>query len=255
MIPLFDSLAHPDLEGREIGVCLQEIQKKMKLNGFRWASIVETPHLDPGQRRFFIRSCQRFPHFVPIASIDPKQTVKSWTKKISHLAKQGFKGIKIHPRSSGISWDYPSLPSILRSAQKKGLVSLLCTYSHFAIEDYPREDPFYALVRLLKKVPASRILLLHGGDVRLLQYAELVRPNPQLLLDLSFTLLKYPGSSLELDIQFLFRYFDRRICIGTDYPEFSHADGRRRFEQFSKGLSRSKKENIGFRNLRTFFRI
>ena len=62
------------------------------------------------------------------------------------------------------------------------------------------------------------MVLLHGGDVQLLRYAELVRFNANLILDLSLTIMKYAGSSLDADLSFLFREFDRRICIGSDHP-------------------------------------
>jgi predicted TIM-barrel fold metal-dependent hydrolase len=125
---------------------------------------------------------------------------------------------------------------------------------HCRIEDYPLSDPLYSLVRLLKRCPNARVVLVHGGDVRLLEYAELVRFNQNLLLDLSLTIMKYRGSSLDTDIGFLFRQFDRRLCVGTDFPEYSPAALRARFDDFSRDLPAEKVENIAYRNLQTFLR-
>ena len=94
---------------------------------------------------------------------------------------------------------------------------------------------------------------MHGGTHEVLRFSELVRFNKNLLLDLSLTICKYRGSSLDMDIKYLFNQFDQRICIGTDYPEFSHVEVRNRFEHFSKGLTKIKKENIAFKNLENFF--
>ena len=55
--------------------------------------------------------------------------------------------------------------------------------------------------------------------------------KPNVLLDLSNTLLRYQGSSLDRDIAWLFRSFDRRICIGSDYPDYEPGQLRARFEQ------------------------
>jgi predicted TIM-barrel fold metal-dependent hydrolase len=123
---------------------------------------------------------------------------------------------------------------------------------HCRLDSYPDTDPFYSLVRLLKRCPKARVVLVHGGDVRLLEYAELVRHNSNLLLDLSLTMMKYAGSSIDADIGFLFRRFDRRICVGTDFPEYSHSALRGRFDHFSSGVAQDKLENIGFRNLQGF---
>jgi len=82
-----------------------------------------------------------------------------------------------------------------------------------------------------------------------------VRFHKNLLLDLSFTIMKYEGSSIDLDIRFMFRNFDRRICIGTDHPEYSPAALEKRFSFFSQGLSEEKKQNIAYMNLTGFLGI
>jgi len=66
------------------------------------------------------------------------------------------------------------------------------------------------------------------------------------------TIMKYAGSSLDADLSFLFREFDRRICIGSDHPEYSHQDLRTRFEGFASAIARDKAENIAFRNIMAF---
>jgi predicted TIM-barrel fold metal-dependent hydrolase len=126
---------------------------------------------------------------------------------------------------------------------------------HCRIDRYPVADPFYSLVKVIKQAPDTRVVLVHGGDVEILKYAEIVRFNDNLLLDLSMTITKYQGSSLDSDIKFLFRNFDRRICIGTDHPEYSHKLLRERFEYFSEDVPVDKLENIAYRNLRKFLSI
>src|SRR5690606_18076936 len=98
----------------------------------------------------------------------------------------------------------------------------------------------------------ARILIMHGGVHELLRYSELVRTCPNLLLDLSFTLLKYQGSSLDLDIMYLFRKLDQRICIGSDYPDFSPSQLRQRLAALCQGVSKSKLNNIFYKNLSDF---
>ena len=64
---------------------------------------------------------------------------------------------------------------------------------------------------------------------------------------------KYRGSSLDQDIKFLFKNFDERICIGSDYPEFSQNELIKCFKYYSKNISKKKRENIAFNNLNNFF--
>ena len=125
---------------------------------------------------------------------------------------------------------------------------------HCGIERYPacpkiRSSRSSALSRPRL---TAKVVLLHGGDVQVLRYAELVRFNAKLILDLSMTIMKYRGSSVDAEGAFLFRHFDRRICIGSDHPEYSHAQLRAQFEDLAHGIDREKAENIAFRNITAF---
>ena len=90
---------------------------------------------------------------------------------------------------------------------------------------------------------------MHSGTVRLLEMIEIARSYKNILLDLSFTLCKFENSSIDLDIKFACNTFDQRICIGSDYPEFSFKKLRERFEFFTNDLSIEKSENIGYKNI------
>lgn len=148
----------------------------------------------------------------------------------------------------------PRLVKTFQVAARLELPIFLCTYFHSAVSGYPTQDPLFDIAALLRRAPRARVLLVHGGDVNLLRYAEMVRFNPNLLLDLSMTFMKYRSSSLDLDIRFLFEQFDRRICVGTDFPEYTHGEVRKRFIEMSKGISRTKLENIAFRNIEGFLK-
>jgi predicted TIM-barrel fold metal-dependent hydrolase len=108
------------------------------------------------------------------------------------------------------------------------------------------------LVGALKRAPAARVVLAHGGGVDLLRHAELVRHNDNLLLDLSFTLLKYAGSSIDADVAWLLAQFDRRVCVGSDHPEFTPAELRTYLDRALAKLPRDKAENVAHRNLARF---
>lgn len=120
------------------------------------------------------------------------------------------------------------------------------------IGSYPKRDPFYELIDLLEKAPETEVVLVRGGDVSVLHYAERVRFNKQRLLDLSLTLMKYAGSSIDADLRFLFSKFDQRTCIGTDFPEYSPAEVRARFARLAGDFPEDKQRNIGHANLLNF---
>lgn len=53
----------------------------------------------------------------------------------------------------------------------------------------------------------------------MLATSEIVRPMEHVLLDLSLTATRFADTSIGRDIEWLMRTFDRRICIGSDFPE------------------------------------
>jgi len=127
---------------------------------------------------------------------------------------------------------------------------MVCTYnygSNIANQITPE-----TWMNVLAKTANAKVVLMHAGAVRLMEYMEIARAFPNVLMDLSLTLCKYKGSSIDSDLKFMFQYFDQRICIGSDFPEFSLLEVRNRFEEFSSCISLDKKENIAYKNIVKF---
>ena len=255
MIPIFDALAHPTLSGKwlhkQLPASFELLLESMNKSGFSRACAIGMDGIEAYEHEAFLKQCLKHQQLTPIAGFNPIG-VSQLETELKRLADMGFKGIKIHPRFSGIDTASVDLAPCFKIAGKLGLRVFYCTYQHCGLPHYPIHDPFYALVRWLQNAPSTKVILVHGGNVELMRYAELVRFNPNLLLDLSLTFMKYAGSSLDADIAFLFRSFDRRICIGTDFPEYSHKAVRTRFEHFAQGIPEEKLHNIAHKNLTTF---
>jgi len=255
MIPIFDTLAHPTLTGRwlESGkdAGFDTLAASLRKSEYVGAAAVGICGVEGYADERFIAECRRHGPLVPVAGFNPAHE-RSIGEELQRLRALGYGAIKIHPRYTGMDIASRAFGETLAAAAEHGLVVFYCTYMHCGIERYPGQDPLFALVRALKAAPAAKVVLLHGGDVRVLEYAELVRFNPNLILDLSMTIMKYAGSSLDADLAFLFRQFDRRICIGSDHPEYGHAELRARFEELAHGIAREKAENIAFRNITAF---
>jgi predicted TIM-barrel fold metal-dependent hydrolase len=203
----------------------------------------------------FYKACMSFPQLIPVAGMDIN--VEEYKAELDEISNLGFAGIKIHPRISNLNYSNNRITEIIQYCAQKKLVVLYCTYAHSRANRYPKHDPFYSLIEFIADCQDTQIILMHGGDVNLLKYAELVRFNPNLMLDLSMTIMKYRGSSIDQDIEFLFQKFDRRICIGTDHPEYSHADLRTHFESLclKLNLNQEKIDNIAWQNLSKLFNV
>jgi len=254
MTPLFDSLAHPTLTGHWLdsghAAGFSDLVRAADGAGFARVCAVGIDGIEGYEHEAFFRACAAHEILFPVAGFNPRRADPR--TELSRIHSIGYTAIKIHPRFSGTTRAPELLMEAFASAGELGLTVFYCTYQHCALDTYPERDPLYYLVEILRQAPDTKVILLHGGDVSLLTYAELVRFNHNLLLDLSLTLMKYQGSSIDADIRFLASHFDRRICIGSDHPEYSHQSTRERFEYFTARLPSEKVSNIAFNNLDNF---
>jgi predicted TIM-barrel fold metal-dependent hydrolase len=263
IIQIFDSLSHPVLgtDLRRISCSddlgIKDLLEEMDCNNIYKTLFTWNKQLNTRDQVKFINIVSQFQDklvpvlLFPLKDLDSVADVSSSLKKIKLL---GYKGIKLHARISGFSLDNPVLVSAIKEANNLNLAVLLCTY-FYDKSVYTKNNSIESLSELLYNLDGSRLILMHGGSVRLMETIEIVRAFNNALLDLSFTICKYEGSSLDADIQFAFSHFDKRICIGSDYPEFSLTKFRKRFDLFSKKLSIEKSENIAFKNLSHFLRL
>ena len=256
---IFDSLTHPAVNGEWFGKrtdnTFEGTVGKLRSAGFCGACAVGLDGCNGYEHRVFISECGKHPELVPVAAFNPLSP--DFRRKLGEIAAMGFRGVKIHPRISGVSLsrDKKRMIGVFAKAAELSLPVFLCTYYPAGPDKFPCEDPLFSLAAILKDVPETKIILLHGGGVRLMEYAEMVKFNPNLLLDLSFTIMKFRSSSLDADLHYLFANLDRRICIGTDAPEYEQCDLRERFEDLNGGLTLEKKANIAFLNIMNFLGV
>jgi predicted TIM-barrel fold metal-dependent hydrolase len=257
-IPLFDVLTHPTLDGHwipghdrdgRIEVLVSEMASAGVHGGFA-VGMGGIGGYSFDRYADFVRG--RAPSLLPVAWV-PFEELHGRMDAAAFVRRSraaGYVGVKVHPRFAGIHLEDPRLDAIVEAAAGEELVILLCT--HIFDARLLAGNAFDRLGAFLDRNASARIILLHGGLVRLLEVMQMAKAFPNTLVDLSYTLLKYEGSSIDLDLEWLFRNFDRRICVGSDHPEFRPAEMRRRFEALAAGLPRGPAENIAWRNAVTF---
>lgn len=262
-IPIIDSLTHPTINTNWLLPCFPSIssidQLLIQMESNNISHAVCAGMKDTGNCNEIEFSKLILPHLdklIPIAffDLDNKLMSNEISDKLNKIRILGYQGIKLHPRISGFNLNHPLLTSVIKQANELQLSVLLCTYFNIKSKNASLNS-IDKLSDLLYDINGAKIILMHGGTVRLLETIEVVRAYDNVLLDLSFTLCKYKGSSLDMDIQFAFESFDRRICVGSDFPEFSLKDLRERFNYFSENLSLEKAENIAFRNITDFLKF
>lgn len=260
-IPLFDTLTHPTIDGNWIlprwpsCALFSDLRTQMKDNNFCGAFTVGMDGIGGYREDEYLSfiNKQNDGNCFPVAFFSLNHNSnKDIERRLKEIKSKGYVGIKLHPRIGQFTLDHPVLPFLIDRANELGLIVMFCTYFYSNEVSMSSNNVERLGDMLLRVNKQSRVILLHGGAVRLLDMMELVRAFPNTLLDLSLTLCKYAGSSLDMDIQFLFQSFDRRVCIGSDHPEISLRQVRERFDHFAANTTKEKAENIAFRNILSF---
>lgn len=261
-ISIFDSLTHPTIDSKwllpnySLSSDIKQLIMQMDENNISKALAVGMKGIGSYNDQEYIKLINPYrERLVPIAFFDlnDRITLKEASTKLTKIKSLGYSGIKLHPRISEFNLNHAQLIPVIKKANELKISVLMCTY--FYGKGINEEiNYFEQLAKLLFFLNGAKVILLHGGTVRLLEAIEVVRSYENILLDLSFTLCKYKGSSLDLDIQFAFTSFEKRICVGSDFPEFSMKVLRERFNFFSKRISQPSAENIAFKNISRFIK-
>lgn len=255
---LFDSLTHVTHDGRWFGerqtdASLPTLLADMDAAGVGRACLVAIA--DYVDNDFTLASARAHPgRFVPIAGYNPRlaATTRRIEAAVADIQRHGFAGIKLHPRLNGYDPLDPKCIATIEAAGAQGLVIFLDTlFRRPGLATRHAPDVIDAIVAAC---PETKIVLLHGTGTTMLDLYEIVRCNDHLLLDLSFTIMRYRGSSrLDDDMHFLFKTTDRLVTVGSDWPEYTPAATLARFDELTQGIDAKRVYNIACGNLERLF--
>lgn len=263
MLKIFDSLVHSGINPEwptspkvSIGInsVLDKLSQESSLVG---ACIQTSPWFDSSHSNELFISCIRnyvsIKTFVPVYTVPYATSFESIKVKLNEAIDCGFYVFKIHPRFSKLSLSL--CIDIIDYLSSSRFLVQVCCYPFQKITEpamYDFNSIFSGFVNSLCQISnkySSYICLMHGFGTHILDIHNIVRHNNFLLLDLSMTIMKYAGSSLDMDLHFLFNSFDRRIILGSDYPEWPYPNFVARVLLFSEGINSEKSANIAHNNL------
>ncbi len=257
MIPFFDSLAHVTTDGKWFdthhdGSVERLLAELRAVQPARACVVAIDGYNMPND--FVLETCADHSDFlVPVAGFTPNRLTSNTDalRAVRALSARGFRAIKIHPTLCDVDLDSRAFHWTMDACAETGLPVFLCTIMRR--RDYvPAKPPADLIYETFVRHSQVKVLLVHGGLSEVMVYADLVRALPNAVLDLSLTLLKYRDSSLDQDFRYLFQTFDRRITIGSDFPEWRLVETRARVTELAASLSPEKLENVLWRNLAAF---
>ncbi len=161
----------------------------------------------------------RHPELIGFATVHPHDPQAE--DVLTHAVQsQGLKGLKLHPRLQKFTLLGQGVEQLLVRAGELGVPVI--------IDCFPDRDDIVngnlpvTYDRLARLAPRTRIVMAHLGGHHVLDAMMVVKRNPNLFMDLSFSLLYYRGSSVVQDIGYAIRNLKaRKVLYGSDYPDRS----------------------------------
>jgi FAD/FMN-containing dehydrogenase len=138
--------------------------------------------------------------------------------RVEQAAQLGASGIKFHPYFLGLeSKDFGLAVSVARKAERHGLWVAVC--NSYGTKDVYRIRPVELLIAICNEVSSVPVISLHAGGARILDVMSAAFDFPNLLLETSFSLPFWVGSSVETDFVFVLRKLGMdRWIYGSDHP-------------------------------------
>lgn len=157
------------------------------------------------------------------------------------VEKLGFKGLKIHPRYHGVSIKDKRVEELVELAGEYNVpVYFDCLPSKGRV---PIQETIPLLIdELAMRYPSTNIVIAHMGGHHILDSYAAVKNNDNIYLELSNIIIRYSGSSVIKDIEFVIRELasEKRIIFGSDFPTYSIKET---YSLYNEMFSRLKMKN------------
>ncbi len=184
----------------------------------------------------------------PFPSVHPDTPdVAGWMKR---FAAEGLMGIKLHPMYQGFAADDERAMPIYRAAAEAGLIVEIHCGRDVA---FPPEDDRAAparIRRVLKAVPALRLIATHLGGWRMWDEVERELLGASCLMETSFTTFEMPAERV---VRLVRAQGAERVLFGTDSPWADQSQELQRVRDL--GLTEPELEKVLFSNAARLLRL
>ena len=242
---IFDSNIR--ISNKNYNLALKNIRSKQKQYGIKHAICLLCSKNQNYNIVEFADTFKDYKQFYPAVELRKKTSLKI----LNSINKEKIKLVKIHPRHIDVRFtNQKYYLDLIKKIHKFNFIIMWCTLDSWHNKVSGSNEQLDLLTKITNN-SQKKIILMHGGGPDLLKYYEKFRFNENVYLDLSYTIHHYKNTSLENDIIFLFKKFDKRIITGTDYPDIKFKEYYKNLKRLiiKAKISKNKISNILFNNV------
>lgn len=197
---------------------------------FRFAAYInETQSEGPG------------PRLLSFASVHPEEP--NYKEQLRLIAREGFRGIKLHPNYQNVLFDDIRYLRIVDAASELGL----CVLTHTGEDPYTPGQAFCSpdmILHVLDETAPPRLILAHLGSNEYYDEAEEKLCGRNVYLDTAYSVMHMPEQQL---VRMIHKHGADKVLFGTDAPWTSQKECAEKLNSLT-GLSQIEKQQILFEN-------
>lgn len=181
------------------------------------------------------------PRLLSFASVHPDEP--HCREQLRTIAREGFRGIKVHPNYQGVVFDDIRYLRIIDAASELGLAVL----THAGYDPYTPDEEFCSpdmILHVLRETAPPRLVLAHLGSNENYAEAEEKLCGQNVWLDTAYSLMHMPEDQF---VRLVHRHGADKILFGTDAPWTSQRESAQRLSSLT-GLSQKEKQQILYEN-------
>ena len=173
---------------------------------------------------------------------------------LSALKKMGFLGVKFHERLLDIENTEKHIVELATACKNNNLILAICTYQ----DEKLISCKDIAMLSVLEEISSLdvKIILMHSGGFRFLEFYGFCVSRKNILLDTSFTLKRYEDTSVIKNIIKAINQGNHNIVFGSDFPDYNLNDYLRSFHKLHSCIeSKKSRENFMHKNAMNFLEL
>ena len=194
-----------------------DLVKGLDEAGIEKAIVIPLP--DVATNKFLARECRRHPsRLYPLYSPDFSDHSTTISKLDRFIESHRIHGLKIHPRVHRVTPQDSIVGELLDWAGEHQLPVLFDVFPYGELLDRLELHPL-AFHAVAQQHPTTKIILAHAGGYKAAEAFMVAKSNPNIYLDISFTLVYFRHSSVAQDAAFTAKRLPSgRVMYGSDFP-------------------------------------
>lgn len=185
---------------------------------------------------------------ISFAGVHPASD--SYKEQLQLIAREGFRGIKLHPNYQGMVFDDIHYMRIIGKASELNLSVL----THTGADPYTPDETYCSpdmILHVLKEVEPPKLILAHMGNNCGYDEAEEKLCGQNVYLDTGYSLMNMDASQF---VRMVHKHGADKVLFGTDAPWTSQKESLERLDSLT-GLSEQEKQQILWENASLLLRL